>query len=116
MTKKETVAAEVKEEAVKPVEEVIAVVEMPAEEKPVETKAKTTKAKAPRAKAEAAPVVYVQYEGYDADTAELVEAARAKFREEKKRAHIDSFKLYIRPEIRTAFYVINEEFTGEINY
>ena len=50
----------------------------------------------------------------DLDT--LVEAAKADFRQEKKRTPITELKLYVKPEEHTAYYVINEKFNGSVAF
>ena len=62
------------------------------------------------------PVVYVQFEGAEAVIDDLIEAAKADFRKEKKRAQIIEFKLYVKPEERAAYYVINGAYDGKIEY
>ncbi len=62
------------------------------------------------------PAVYVQFEGGEAVIDDLIEAAKANFRKEKKRAAIIDFKLYVKPEERAAYYVINGEHEGKIEY
>ena len=62
------------------------------------------------------PAVYVQYEGAEAVIDDLVDAAIADFRKEKKRAQIIEFKLYVKPEERAAYYVINGSYDGKIEY
>lgn len=43
-------------------------------------------------------------------------AAKADFRAHKKRTLITSLKLYIKPEEQTAYYVVNEEYTGSVTF
>ncbi|MBQ9492988.1 MAG: hypothetical protein IJR54_04550 [Oscillibacter sp.] len=62
------------------------------------------------------PAVYVQYEGAEALIDDLIEAATADFRKEKKRAKIIEFKLYVKPEERAAYYVINGTYDGKVEY
>ena len=62
------------------------------------------------------PEVYVQYEGAEAVINDLVDAAIANFRKEKKRAKIIECKLYVKPEERAAYYVINGAHDGKIEY
>ena len=75
-----------------------------------------------RPKAEAASTqenpfqVYIQFQDTEVEVGNLMEAARAKFREEKKRTAIKDLKLYIKPEEKTAYYVINEKFAGKVYY
>ena len=60
--------------------------------------------------------VYVQFRDTEVEVGDLMEAARAAFREEKKRTAIKELKLYIKPEEKTAYYVINEKFDGKVEY
>ena len=46
----------------------------------------------------------------------MVEAAKAEFRQAKKRTPITGLRLYIKPEERTAYYVVNEKYTGSVSY
>ena len=86
---------------------------MTAEEKAAAAKARAdVKAKADSLK----PVCVVQFQGSDIGLSDLVEAAKADFRKEKKRTPITDLKLYIKPEERTAYYVVNEKHTGSISY
>ncbi|MBQ9348696.1 MAG: hypothetical protein IJT94_15405 [Oscillibacter sp.] len=62
------------------------------------------------------PAIFVQFQETQADVNELVESARAAFRAEKKRTRITDMKLYIKPEERAAYYVINEKSEGKISY
>ena len=62
------------------------------------------------------PAVYVQFEGAEAVIDDLIEAAKADFRKEKKRARIINFKLYVKPDERAAYYVINDAYDGKIEY
>lgn len=86
---------------------------MTAEEKASAAKARAeSKAKADSLK----PTVIVQYQGSEVDLDTLVEAAKADFRQTKKRTPITDLKLYVKPEERVAYYVINEKFNGSISY
>ena len=62
------------------------------------------------------PVCIMQFQGSDIDLSDLVDAAKAGFRKEKKRTPIIDLKLYVKPEERTAYYVVNEKHTGSISY
>lgn len=46
----------------------------------------------------------------------LVEAAKADFRQAKKRTPVTGLKLYVKPEERMAYYVINEKFNGSVSF
>lgn len=115
---------EVKQEAAKVAEEVKPAVEKAKDEgkKTVKTaKAKVEKvAKAPKAKAEKTaeptPVVYVQYMGAEENVEDLVASAKAAFAAEHSRTKVTDLKLYVKPEERAAYYVINEKFAGRIDF
>ena len=62
------------------------------------------------------PEFIVQYQGDDIDLATLAEAAKADFRQTKKRTLVTELKLYVKPEEHTVYYVINGSFTGSIAY
>lgn len=86
---------------------------MSAEEKAAAAKARADiKVKADNLK----PVCVVQFQGSDIDLSDLVESAKSDFHKEKKRTPITDLKLYIKPEERTAYYVVNEKHTGSISY
>lgn len=108
--KKETAAAPVKAEK----EPVAAPAK--AEKKPA---AKTRAVGRPKAKAKdevLKPAVVVQFQGSEVDVDGLVEAAKADFRQTRKRTPITDLKLYIKPEERTAYYVINEKHNGSVAF
>ena len=84
---------------------------------PEEREAAAVKRAERKAQAESMkPAIYVQYEGSEAVIDDLIEAAVADFRKEKKRAQIIEFKLYVKPEERAAYYVINGAYDGKIEY
>lgn len=86
---------------------------MTAEEKASAAKARAeSKAKADNLK----PTVIVQFQGTDVDLDTLVETAKVDFRQAKKRTPITDLKLYVKPEERTAYYVINEKFNGSVSF
>lgn len=62
------------------------------------------------------PTVIVQFQGGEVDLDTLVEAAKADFKQTKKRTPITDLKLYVKPEERTAYYVINEKHNGSVSY
>ena len=62
------------------------------------------------------PEVIIQYQDSEANVTSLIEAAKAGFRSVKKRTRITDLKLYIKPEERTAYYVVNESFDGKISF
>ena len=62
------------------------------------------------------PEIMVQFQETEGSVNELVEAAKAQFKAEKKRTAIVSLKLYIKPEERAAYYVINDDYDGKVTY
>lgn len=62
------------------------------------------------------PELFLQYQGCDMNMAELVEAAKADFHKEKKRTLITDLKLYIKPEERMAYYVVNGDYEGKVSF
>ena len=122
----EKTVEELEQKAVATGEEVKAAVEKEtAEVKKTVKAAKAKVAKAPaKAKAaakkaitgESAPVVYVQYQGAEEKVEDLVAAATAAFRAEHSRTKVTDLKLYIKPEERAAYYVVNEKFAGRVDF
>lgn len=62
------------------------------------------------------PEFFMQYQGSEIDICALAESAKADFRAAKKRTPITGLKLYIKPEERTAYYVVNEKYEGKISF
>lgn len=62
------------------------------------------------------PDLLIQYQDLEVNTADLVEAAKADFHNTKKRALVTDLKLYIKPEERAAYYVINEAYNGKVSF
>ncbi|MBQ9412699.1 MAG: hypothetical protein IJU29_06355 [Oscillospiraceae bacterium] len=60
------------------------------------------------------PGIFVQFGELESDANALVEAAKAEFRKEKKRAKITELNLYIKPEEHAAYFVINGSFSGKL--
>ena len=83
-----------------------------------EQKAAAAKARAEeKAKADnLKPEVFVQLGDNEASIDALVEAAKADFHQTKKRTLITDMKLYVKPDERVAYYVINEGAEGKISY
>ena len=65
---------------------------------------------------EVTPVVYVQYQDEEEKVEDLVAAAKASFAAEHARTKVTDLKLYIKPEERAAYYVVNEKFAGRVNF
>lgn len=86
---------------------------MTAEEKEAAARAR---AKEKERAANLRPEIVIQYQGGEIDMATLVEAAKADFHKEKKRTLVTALKLYVKPEERIAYYVINESHEGKIPY
>ena len=86
---------------------------MSAEEKAAAAKVRAEeKAKAENLK----PEVFVQFQESEITVDTLAEAAKADFRKTKKRTLITAMKLYVKPEEHKAYYVINEDYKGEIAF
>ena len=86
---------------------------MTAEEKAAAAKARAeSKAKADSLK----PIVIMQFQGSEVELDALMETAKADFRQEKKRTPITDLKLYVKPEERMAYYVVNEKYNGSISF
>ena len=86
---------------------------MTAEEKAAAAKIRAdVKAKADSLK----PVCIMQFQGSDIDLSDLVDAAKAGFRKEKKRTPIIDLKLYVKPEERMAYYVVNGDYEGQVSF
>lgn len=62
------------------------------------------------------PEILMQYQGDEVDLTALTEAAKADFHNEKKRTLITELKLYIKPEERMAYYVVNGSFEGKLSF
>lgn len=86
---------------------------MTQEEKNAAAKARAeSKAKADDLK----PTFIMQFQGSEVDLDTLAEAAKADFRQTKKRTPVTDLKLYVKPEERMAYYVINEKYNGSVSY
>lgn len=119
--------AEVKEIKVSAAEEKVTAVEAaPVAEEVVTEKKKpgrkpgsknnTTAAKAEEKKNEKKDEVYVQFAGEEFVVEEVMDKAKATYIAEGHRASaIKSVRLYIKPEERKAYYVINEKAAGSID-
>lgn len=62
------------------------------------------------------PEVFVQFQETEASIAALAEAAKADFHKSKKRTLVTDMKLYVKPEERTAYYIINGSDNGQISF
>ena len=86
---------------------------MTAEEKAAAAKARAeSKAKSDSMQ----PTLILQFQGGEVDLSTLVEAAKADFHQAKRRTPITGLKLYVKPEERTAYYVINGKHNGSVSY
>ena len=86
--------------------------------KPMTPEEKETAAKARVLEKEKAqnmrPEIFVQYQGGEVGVDALVDAVKESFRAEKKRTPITSLKMYVKPEDRAVYYVVNEKFEGKL--
>ena len=62
------------------------------------------------------PEMVLQYQDCELDMDSLVEAAKADFHQTKKRTPVTELKLYIKPEDRLAYYVINGTYEGKVGF
>lgn len=62
------------------------------------------------------PEFFVQYQGCDVDLSALAESAKADFHATKKRTLVTDLKLYVKPEERIAYYVVNQKFEGKVPF
>ena len=62
------------------------------------------------------PELFLQYRDCDMNMAALVEAAKADFHKEKERTLITDLKLYVKPEERMAYYVVNGDYEGQVSF
>lgn len=60
------------------------------------------------------PEIVLQYQGAEVKMTTLADAAQANFHKENGDILVTDLKLYVKPEEGTAYYVINEEFKGQI--
>ena len=88
--------------------------------KPMSLEEKAAAAKIRAAEKEKAhhlkPELLLQYQGTQTDLTALAEAAKADFHSVKKRTLVTDLKLYIKPEEQSAYYVINGDYTGKIQF
>ena len=76
---------------------------------------KKAPAKKPAAKKEASQNVYIQFDGKEVLTAEILEQVKEAWKAEGHRvSSIKSLDVYVKPEEHAAYYVINEKTTGRI--
>ena len=82
----------------------------------VKTTAKKTIAKAAAKTAVVEPRVIVQYQNREVDTAAITERIKAQFISEGHKAGcIKELNIYVKPEEYSAYYVINDKFSGHVN-
>ena len=62
------------------------------------------------------PAFILQYQDREVTLDGLAEAAKAAFKAEKKRTPITELKLYVKPEENAAYYVINDSFSGKLDF
>ena len=62
------------------------------------------------------PELFIQYQGEETDLDTLVELAKTHFRAEKKRTPVTGLRLYIKPKERTAYYVVNDKYKGQVSF
>lgn len=62
------------------------------------------------------PEVFVQFQEDETSIDSLVEAAKADFHKTKKRTLVTTVKLYVKPEVHMAYYVINGTYKGSVSF
>ena len=78
--------------------------------------AKKTVAKAAAKAAEVKPQLIVQYQNNEVDTVVVEERVKAQFISEGHKAStIKKVSIYIKPEEYSAYYVINDKFSGRVD-
>lgn len=108
--KKETVKAEPKAKTTRTAAKTVKA----AETKTDETKAEPAKPKKTAKKIDAS--IFVQYHDLEAPVSDVVARVKDLFKQSgRKESEIKSLKVYIKPEERAAYYVINESETGKVN-
>ena len=87
------------------------------EDKKVQTETKGRKPGSKnKPKEQLAPEVYLQYCGEEADQNAIIERIKEQYVSEGHRAgNIKSLKLYLKPEDRAAYYVINDRYAGKVD-
>ena len=61
-------------------------------------------------------ITYIQYEGLEITTEAIAAQAVAQFREINEDVTAKKLELYIKPEDHAAYYVINGEYTGKVEF
>lgn len=80
------------------------------------TTAKATKAAKAAKKEPVKPEIIVQYQNSEIDTASVEERVKAQFvAEGHKAGFIRKLNIYIKPEEYSAYYVINDKFSGRVD-
>lgn len=62
------------------------------------------------------PAYILQYQDREVTLDELAEAAKAAFKAEKKRTPVTELKIYVKPEEHAAYYVVNDSFSGKLDF
>ena len=60
--------------------------------------------------------IYIQYGGTEITTEAIASQAVEQFRETYEGVNARKLELYIKPEERAAYYVINSEYTGKVEF
>ena len=136
MISKETEKTESKKVAKKPIEKKEAVKEPEAtKEEAVKADTKVVSANTKKESAQSAPKkrgrkpgsknkqkeqltpeVYVQYHGEEVEQSAIIEKIKEQYVSEGHRAgNIKSLKLYLKPEDRAAYFVINDRYAGKVD-
>ena len=78
----------------------------------------TKKSITSKTRIKAAPVkkIVLQYLGKEFDEADLTERAVAQFHSVEGTVAVDTITMYLKPEEDSAYYVINDQYTGRVDF
>lgn len=77
---------------------------------------KTVKYAAETALNEVRPEIYVQYQSQECSMAAITKRAKESYiADGHKASDIRSLKIYLKPEERAAYYVVNEQYLGKVD-
>ena len=108
--------ADVKAEVEKAVEKTTEKVEKAVEKTTEKVAEKAAEVKDTVKKTTAKPEIIVQYQNSEVDTAAVEERVKAQFvAEGHKAGFIRKLNIYIKPEEYSAYYVINDKFSGRVD-
>ena len=79
-------------------------------------KVATKKATKKTVKTDLVPEVYIQFDGHEDVVQDVVTRAKEAFiADGHKTTSIKSLQVYLKPEEKTAYYIINQKYAGKVN-